>query len=150
MVRIIFDFLVLCFLDQGKDGLGQARRYLANHKLCYNVVCLVASALSDGHITGGVSAAEKFLQRELDHANTTSTETGWDVWSARGMRPCVTKARRLHARLLQLRIGSAERESFIKCTNFNLNLKHHHKAPIATSTQTEVDKQANEIAWVVR
>ena len=33
--------------------------------------------------------------------------------------------------------------SFIKCTNFNLNLKHHHKAPIATSTQTEVDKQAN-------
>ena len=133
MVRIIFDFLVLCFLDQGKDGLGQACRYLANHKLCYNVFCLVASALSEGRITGGIAAAEKFLQGELDHANTTSTETGWDVWSARGVQPCLKKARRLHERLLQLRIGSAERESFIKCTNLNLSLRYYHKAPIATS-----------------
>ena len=150
MVRIIFDFLVLALLDQREDGLDQARSYLAKHNLCYNVLCLVACVVSEGCMTGGIASAEKFLSEALNHANRISTETGWHVWSARGTQPCMKKARRPHRRLLQLRIGSAERASFIKCTNFNLNLKHHHKAPIATSTQTEMDKQANEIAWVVR
>ena len=127
---------MLHLLDQRCDGLEEARGYLVEHKLCYNVVCLVASVHTDGHIAGGIAAAEKFLSVAVEDANSTHSETEWVEWSTKGTTPHFKKARRLHARLLQLRIGSAERGLFIKCTNLNLNLKYHHKAPIATSCTT--------------
>jgi hypothetical protein len=59
---------VLALLDQREDGLDQARSYLAKHNLCYNVFCLVACAVSEGRITGGIASAEKFLSEALNHA----------------------------------------------------------------------------------